>query len=421
MMIGHWHIDWTLVTVLAIVVCCFLVEGFFSGSEIAMVSCDRARLRRRSREGHHGAKMAERLLGRPARLFSITLFGINLSAIVASTVTTFYLIDRFGPAYGSLAILLSPFILIFAEILPKSIYHHNADRMVDRVAPLLTMFGTIFSPVILGLQRLTDRLLGGVRRASGSERRITREELVSILHGEETRGTDIRPTERKIVSRVLRLVEMTAKNVMIPLIEIEALPNTATCEAAFELLQLKGYPRIPIFSGRIFNVVGIIEATDILGGDPSQKVQDVMHPAVFVPKGMRLNEVFRLLRSRREEVAVVVDEYGSTLGLVGLEEIFEEVVGDIRDEYEFDEPQFRKIALHHFYVTGRLDVKEAREQLGLDIPPGDYQTMAGFLLQRFGYIPQIGEQITIGSWVYRIRQATSRAILEVEIWFKPEE
>lgn len=416
LMLPPW--DWALLTVIGVVICCILTEGFFSGSEIALVSCDRSRLRRRSRDGHHGAAIAERLLNRPAHLFSITLFGTNLSTIIASTVTTLYLIDRFGAAYGSLAILISPLILIFAEILPKSIYHHNADRIVDRVAPLLLTFGTVCSPVIFLLQRLTDRLLGGVRKVSGFERRISREELVSILHGDETHGTDIQPGERKIISRVLRLVELTAKNIMVPLIEIEALPGTATREAAFELFQLKGYPRVPVFTGRIYNVIGVVEATDILCAGATQTVQDLMHPPVFVPKGMRLNEVFRLLRDRHEEVAVVVDEYGAAVGMVSLEEIFEEVVGDIRDEFELDQPHYRKVEGDRFYLNGRLEVEEARDKLGLDIPRGDYETIAGMLLQYFGRIPQVGETMDIGTWCYTVRQATSRAVLEVEVYQK---
>lgn len=416
MMLLAAQFDWTLIIVIGIVIGCLLTEGFFSGSEIALVSCDRARLRRRSQEGRYGATIAERLLNHPAKLFSITLLGTNLSTIIASTVTTLYLIERFGMAYGTLAILISPLILLFAEVLPKSIYHHNADRLVDRVAPLLLTFGTIFSPVIVLLQRLTDRLLGGVRKASGSERRISREELMSIMQGEETRGTDIRPSERTIVSRVLRLVELTAKNVMVPLIEIEALPGTATREAAFELFQLKGSPRVPVFSGRVYNVIGIVEATDVLCADSTQAIQELMHAPVFVPKTMRLNELFRLLRDRHEEVAVVVDEYGAAVGLVSLEEIFEEVVGDIRDEFELDQPHYRKLGATHFVMSGRLEVEAARDALGVSTPKGDYETIAGMLLHHLGHIPQVGEEILIDAWHYRVRQANARAVVEVEVW-----
>lgn len=397
-----------------VILLCLALEGFFAGSELAMVACDKLRLRQRAMGGSRGARVAEWLLSKPSRLFSITLLGTNFATVMASTVLTFYLIQNYGPAYGSFAILLSPVILVFAEILPKSVFHHHAERLVDRVAPLLTLFGSVSAPVVLVLQRLTERLLGGVRKAAGSEKRITREELALLLQGDEVRGGDIRPSERTMVARALRLAELRAKNVMIPLVAIDTLPVTASRDAALRILTARGMSLIPVFSHRVFDIVGILDAVDVLCAEPDAPLRTLIHQPVYVPEEMRLHELFRVLRERKETAAVVVDEYGGAMGIVTLEEICEEVVGDIRDEFERDVPLYREIGPQHYQVSARLEIEEA-QALGLEIPPGDYETIGGMLLARFGRIPRVGERLTIGRWQYEIRQATERNVVEVDV------
>lgn len=405
--------------VLGVVLLCLGAEAFFSGAELAMVSADKLRLRRRAQAGGRGAKAAEWLVAHPAQLFSTTLLGTNCSAICASVVTTFYLIHHYGPEYSIFAILLSPFILIFGEILPKSIFQHHANWIVDRVAPLLVACASLFYPLVWPLSRLTDRLLGGVRKVSGGERRIAREELSLLLQEEELAGdpvtSDIRPAERTMIARILRLAEQRAKNVMVPLAEMECLPNTATHDAAMAVFDLKGYSRLPVFEHRVYNVIGILDAIEVLCAPKDQPLEQLLRPPVFVPEDMPLPEVFRLLRDRQEKSAVVVDEYGAAVGLIALEDIFEEVVGEIRDEFALGRQLYQIVGTHHYIVSGRLEVEVANERLGLAIPPGDYETVAGALLRFHGMIPKTGDTLTIGMYRYHVRQATDRAVVEVEV------
>lgn len=404
--------------VLGVVVCCLLAEGFFSGAELAMVSADKLRLRQRAAAGGRGARIAEWLITHPARLLSTTLLGTNLSAIVASVVTTFYLIHHYGPEYSVFALLISPFVLIFGEIVPKSICQHHANWIVDRVAPVLAVCASVFYPVVWPLTRLTERLLGGVQRRSHGEQRISRHELALLL--QETKpgegaGTDIRPTERTMIARILRLPTLKAKNVMIPLAEMECLPVTATREAALALFDLKGYSRLPVFEHRVYNIVGILDAIEVLCAAKEEPLQQLLRTPCFVSEETPMPEVFRLLRDRQEKSAVVVDEYGAAVGLVTIEDIFEEVVGDIRDEFTLGRQLFQVVGHQQYLVSGRLEVEVANEKLGLGIPPGEYATVAGAVIHHQGTIPRVGEVVRIGGYQYTVRQATDRAVLEVEV------
>lgn len=406
----------TWVVVSGIVLICLVAEGFFAGSELALVACDKVRLRQRAAAGSRGARMAEHLLANPALLFSTTLLGTNLSTITASIVTTLYLIQQYGPAYSSFALLLAPIILIFAEILPKSIYQHYANVLVDRSAPGLLFFRTVLFPAVWVVRWVTESLLGGVQRASAGEPRITRDELKELLRAEETRRGDIRPIERTMIARVLRLAELKAKNVMVPIIEYETLPISATRDAAIGICDVQGSPIIPVFSHRVFNVVGILEAIDVLCAAPDRPVRDLMHKPFYVAETMRLHDVFRALRQRREGAAVVVNEYGGAVGLVTLEDIVEEVVGEIPDEFSQDELLIHPLGGRRFMVQARTEIEVVAAAVGMTVPKGDYETLSGLLLHVFGYIPHVGEEMVIEGWRYRIQQATERTIVSVELW-----
>ncbi|MBI4237014.1 MAG: HlyC/CorC family transporter [Deltaproteobacteria bacterium] len=396
------------------VLLCLLTEGFFSGSELALVSCDKARLHQRAAGGSRGAQLAERLLKNPAHLFGTTLLGTNLSTIAASTLTTFYLISLGGPALGSFAILLAPVILIFAEILPKSIYQHHADRLVDRIAPILFLFRSCMYPAILLLARITERFLGEVRRASTNEPRINREELQLLLHGDEAVQSDIRPNERKMVTRILRLAERRVKHAMIPLSEMECVVLESNRDEALTIFALKGYAHLPVYAHRVDNVIGILEAADVLCAASNTPLSGLMHSPAYVPEEMPIPELIRLLRGRQERAAVVVDEYGATVGLVALEAICEELVGEIHDEFAWVEPRYRALGPQHYWLQGRLELDDAQRLLGLDVPKGDYKTIGGLLLAQMGSIPRAGAQCTIGAWRFTVREANARTIVAVE-------
>jgi len=408
----------SLIVLIIVILVCLLLEGFFSGSELALVVADQFRLRNRANQGDRKARTTLSLLKDPHKLFATTLLGTNICVVTATTVLTYFIIQNYSEEYSAFALLLSPIILVFGEVLPKSIYQRYADSIAGRVGVLLHWISVVLFPFIWLLSKLTDLFLGGVRRVAITEARISRDELALMLSSKEVKNSDMPPEERKMIQRIMELSDAEVENIMIPLVEVEMLPVTADTEAALATFDLKGFSRLPIFKHRSHNIVGIIDATDCIFSTSRRPLRDIMQQVIYVPETMPLYELYETLQEEKEEMAVVVDEYGGATGLVTLEDLLEEIVGEIRDEYEFGEQHYRVLSEGRYLVSGRMEVEEANEKINLAIPLGDYETVAGYLLEAFERIPEMDEKIQLGQWTYIIRNATPRAVLEVEV-FKP--
>src|SRR3989344_3321176 len=359
-----------------IVTTCLLAEGFFTGTEMSVVNADKLALRSRARKGSKRAKIALTLFANPARFFSTTLLGTNLSVVTSSVCTTYYIVQNFGASYEGFALLLSPILLIFGEIIPKSLYQHYANPLVLKLMYPLKFFGFLFSPIVYPLSKLTNALLGTVTKKVGSELPVTRDELELLLReGTETSDSGVGGTGRKtIISRIFDLADK-----------------------------------------RVTNIVGILNNIDLLLADDKATLKESMRPAYYVPEGMPLDELLVTMKRKGEPMAVVVDEFGGASGIVTLEELIEQVVGDIQDEYDYHPPLYYRIGKNRFLVSGRLEIVEANDKLGLGIPLGDYETIAGFLIHQMGEIPQSNVEYHFGKLHFIVHRATERAVQEIEI------
>lgn len=404
----------SLLVLILVILVCLVVEGFFSGSELVLVISDKLRLKNKADRGDMEAQLTQNLINNPPRLFSTTLIGTNFCVVTASTVLTYFIISNFGSEYSAFALLLSPVILIFGEVVPKSIYQHHANKIVTRVGALLWWTSYVMYPFVKLLSKLTNYLLGGVEKAIGFEPRITREELASILSSKEVTNSDISPKERKMIENVFNMSDAEVKGIMIPLVEVEMLPITSDVSAALQVFDLKGFSRLPIFEHRSTNIVGMVNSIDCIFAPENVPIKDIMNPVLYIPENMPLYELYETLQGKKEEVAIVVDEYGGATGLVTLEDLLEEFVGEIHDEYELGEQHFVEVSTGKYILIGRMEIEEANEELKLNIPEGEYKTVAGFLLEQFGYIPRQGEQTVVDNRRYTVRKASGRAILEIE-------
>jgi len=402
----------SLAITIFIVVVCLSVEVFFSGSEIALVVADKVRLKARASGGNHGAKTAMWFVRHPAQFFSTVILGTNISVVAASTIATFYLIANYGEASEVWALLLSPIVLIFGEVLPKSIFQHYANKIIERVAPLLIMTMYAMLPLVWILSRFTTMLLGGVQHHFGGEPRITREELGLMMKSQAQ--SDVPMSERRMIAKILDLANNDVENVMVPLVHVESIPISTTRDGALKIFDLKGLSKLPVFEHRAYNIIGVLDCLDCMFSE-STNINDLIKPVLYVHEGMPLHEFYLVMRSKGEQMAVVVDEYGAAVGLITLEDVLEEIVGDIKDEYELGTQHWKALGENHYLVSGHMEIEEANEKLALHIPRGDYETVAGFLLEEFGYIPRIGDDIQIRQWMYKIKSATKRAIIEVEV------
>lgn len=406
-----------LITVLVI---CLLLEGFFSGSEMALVNADKYKLAVDTEAGSKRALSAFHLIKHPALFFSTTLLGTNISTITASVVATFFIIDRFGEAYAPFAILYWPFTLIFGEIVPKSIYQHHANRIARRVAPILLVISYALYPVVWVFSKLTDTFLGGVKRRAEAERPISRDELELMLEVGTPEQSDVRPSERTIISRLFDLEDKRVRQIMTPLVDVVSIPVGAGRGEACRILDESGFSRVPVVEDEPFNVAGLLTGTDLLFGEKERSVKDLMRQAYFVPEEMPLDELLIAMKRGGQPMAVAVDEYGAATGVVTVEDLLEEVVGEIRDEHDETPQLFRRAGRHRCFVTGRMEIAHANEKLKLDIPEGPYQTMAGYVIHVLEHIPRKGESFKAGKFLYRVTSATDRSVIEVEVMRIPD-
>ncbi len=401
-----------------ILVVSVLLEGFFSGSEMAIVNAEKYRLAIRTDAGSKLALAALHMVKHPARFFSTTLVGANLCTVTGSVAATFYLISNYGENYAPLAILFWPITLVFGEMIPKSVYQYYANQLVLKVSPVLFVISIVLSPVIWPFTKLTDLLLGGVKRRFGTEPPLTRDELETMIEVGVESASDVKPMERTMISRIFDLAEKRAVNIMTPLVDVVAIPVETSREDAVRVMEQYGYSRVPVYQNRVLNIVGILVGTDLLFADEERPVAELMRPAYYIPEDMPLDEVLLTMKRKGQPLAVVVDEFGAAAGIVTSEDLLEEVVGEIRDEHDVVSPLYQRIGHHRYLVSGRLEIEQANDRLKLGIPAGDYETIAGFLLEKLERIPKAGESVVIGNYLYTVKRANERAILEVEIMEK---
>lgn len=401
---------WQLIAVLFV---SLLAEGFFTGTELAVVHADKLKLRGKAGRGSATAKLALWFQANPGWFFSATLLGTNLALVTASVCTTYYIMSRFGEAHEGWALLLAPVTLVFGEIVPKSLYQHYANQLIPKIVYPVKFFGWLFYPVVWVLTKLNDLLLSGFSRKLGGEPMVTREELEILM--KEPQPGESETAKRTLVSRIFDLADKKISHIMIPLVDVEAIPLGATRDEALMAFEESGHSRLPVFQGRLVNIVGVLHNIDYLLSEESKEIKEVMRPAYYVPEGMPLDDLFLTMKRRGEPMAIVVDEFGGASGLVTLEDLIEQVVGEIHDEYDEQPPLYYRIGKNRFLVGGRLEIAEANDKLKLGIPSGHYGTVAGFLIHLTGSIPQTGAEIPFGNLKFIVLHATERAIQEVEI------
>jgi len=396
---------------------CVLLESFFSGTEIAMVSLDRARIKARAEQGSRRWAKLEAVLKRPEKFFSATLLGTNIFEVLSNAVATFLIISYLGVDYKYLTIIImTPVILVLGEIAPKTIYRYHAELIAPYLIYPLKIASIIFYPVVLGLTGVTALFvkLFGIEGAR-LKPHATREDLENYL-AMWNLDSGLRTAEKKIVERIFDFTETEVEDIMIPLINVAALDAGDGIDEAIRLARKTGYSRIPVYSGEVYNIIGIVHAFDLLTAPAkTQSLKDIMRPAPYVPNTAPVDELLKQLRTEGNSIAIVVDEYGGAIGIVTIEDILEEVVGNIYDEYDKEEHFFVKVERNRYLVNARMEIDELNDHLNLELPKNDYETLAGFLLKHMERIPRVGERFEFENLRFLITKADKRSIKEVSI------
>ena len=400
----------------------FLIgEGFFSGSEIALVSANQLQLKVRAEEGHRGSSLALQMLKRPEFLLGTCLMGTNLCTVGASPVATVQFAHSFA-SNGELGVALSlfPFILLFGELIPKSVYREHADFLVTRIVFPLRVFSILFTPILLGLEAITTRLFRILQLDQTREDTPSREDLQRLL--DESESVVIDEDERERIQRVFAFGESTVEDVMVPLIEMVMIADNDNVSTAITAIVEHGHSWLPVYEGRVDHVIGVLHHSDLLTLENTEcPVRSVMRAVNFVPETKPVEGLFREFRTHRRRLAIAVDEYGGAVGLVTSEDLLEEIVGEIDDEHDSRIRKVRKIGPKTWLVNARIEEEVLEDATGFLLPEGDYETLAGFILMRLGHIPQVGERLAEGGWWIEVTRATERAILEMKLIEPPTE
>lgn len=393
-----------------------LLEGFFSGSEMALVSCDRIKIRHQAGEGSRGAQVAQRLLERPDQLLATTLVGTNLCVVTNSAVVALLCIYLLGEGREYYAtILLTPLVLLFGEMVPKAYFRQHADRLAPILARPLYLCLRSFAPLTAIVHRVSTLLLTPLRISpEEQDPYITREEL-KLLVREGNRQAALDTDERRMIHKIIHFGETTVQEAMIPLIEVVAIAADAKVAEAVAVVIEHYYSRIPVYEERIDNIVGIVHAFDLLSADPEMPVRHLMRTAYYVPETKLVDDLLQEMQRGRIHMAMVVDEYGGVVGIVTVEDLLEEIVGEIEDEYDEDPPPLRRLADGSYIIDVRIEVDRFTEELGIQLPEGEYETLGGFLLSILQKIPEVGEEVQYGGMHFLITESDKRSILKVRM------
>lgn len=407
-----------ILTTLLIIALCLLLEGFFSGSEIGIVSADQMKLRHKAAKGSKGARMALKMLEKPEWLLSVTLVGTNIAVVTNTTMSTALMIHLFGDNGTWLAVALAaPLIWIFGEIVPKSIFQQRSDSITPYIIFVLRFFSFLFYPILLVFSFMT-RLLA---KLSGGDVRnpfTLREEIVTMLQMPATSDSDIQPVEQGMIQRMFNFSETTVLDAMLPLIEVTAVEQRTTCGEAKRISTEHSHIRLPVYDQRIDKIVGVLHTLDLLDVDPDKPITEFIRPALYVPALKSVKDLMFELKSKGTVVAIVVDEFGGAEGIITMEDIMEEVVEELEDEYDSTadtEKLIQCVGENEYLVNARIELDDLCEELVIKLPRGKYTTLAGFILAKTHAVPAPGTVIKHKSITFIVSSSSAQAVLEVRI------
>ena len=400
-----------------LVVLCLLASAFFSAAEMAFIAANRIRLRHLAEQGVRVARGYMEAFQRPERLLSTAMMGVTIAHVSASALTTALLLPWFDRKAALWAtVILTPVMLVFGEILPKTLTQQRATAVALRIFDPLRAAAWLLAPVVWTANIMVGAMLRGLGYRERRDPFVSRDDLRLLLQVEPQGTTDVKDEEREMIEGIFDLGETTVREIMVPLVDVVAVPEEATVEEAVARIRESGHSRLPVYRERIDHVIGIVTALDLLQrGATEEGVKALLRPAYYVPETKRIDELLRELQRQRIQLAVVVDEYGGSEGIVSVEDVVEEIVGEIEDEHERQPSTLTSLPDGSYLVAARLGIDELNEALEWDVPKKDYETVGGLILSALGRIPRPGEQVILGRYELSVVDADERRILKVKV------
>jgi putative hemolysin len=419
-----------------IILLLILINGFFVGAEIAFVSVRRTRLDELAEAGDRRAKRAQKLMRDPGRFLAviqvaITFLGALASAVAAVSIVTVVAeplrgITLIADQADTIALLLVTFIvsvvsIVLGELIPKGFALANPDRIALAVSGPITLFAKIVSPLVAVLVLLTKIISKPFGIDPTRTPELSAAEIRLIVEQGSQQGV-LEAEEEQMISAVMSLSDSKLHEVMVPRIDIVAIDQDASFDDAVTLVLTEGHSRTPLYKESVDHIVGILYAKDLLrviaAGGPRPRLRDIMRPALFVPESQAVDDLLNELQRRRVHMAIVLDEYGGTAGLVTIEDLLEEIVGEIQDEFDEEEPMKVIVREGEAILDGRADIDEMGELVdpALELEDDEeYDTVGGFVYHRIGRVPVVGDTVAVDPFKITVIKVIGRRVGKVRV------
>ena len=387
------------------------INAFFSSAEMAIVSINRNKLKILVEEGNKKAIMLENLMKEPSKFLSTIQVGITLAGFFASASAATGLSQYLSIYLGKLKIpysshismilitfLLSYITLVFGELIPKRIALRSSEKTALASVGIIVMVSKIFSPFVKFLTFSTNVILTVLKmKEDNIEEKVSKEELRSLVEVGREHGI-INEVEKEMIENIIEFDEKVAREIMIPRTKVFLIDKNISVDELFEKKEVEVYSRIPVYEDEADNIVGILFMKDLMieayrKGFQNVKLTEIMQEAYFVPETKNVNELFNEMQAEKKHIAILIDEYGGFSGIVTLEDMIEEVMGNIADEFDADDSSIKKLAVNKYLINGELSLNDLNDYFHIELESKHYDTLSGLLIEHMGYIPEDDEDI----------------------------
>ncbi len=390
-------------------------SAFFSSSETAFLSFNKIRLKQIERMSSSSSRRVVNLLRDPHKLLITILVGNTLVNIAASAIIASLFFNWFGEKGVGLSILaMTILVLIFGEVTPKRFALSHSEKVAFFAAFPVKVLEFLFSPARFFLNKIVNSVIKGLGvKVKHDNSEVTEEEIRHLLHVSKKQGV-VKRKEKDMIDNILEFKELNAADIMTPRINVTALDITEPNDIIAKKMKDGQYSRFPVYVHTLDNIVGILHSKEFLL-EPGITVKTFIKKPFFVPESMRIDDLLQALQRKRTHMAVVTDEYGVTSGVVTIEDVLEEIVGEIRDELDVEFPKIRKLDKNSYEVDGSTHIDEVNEEIDLGIETDEVDTIGGYFVLMIGKIPQAGDMIEVGGYILKIRGVSKNRITILNI------
>ncbi|HQP63198.1 MAG TPA: hemolysin family protein, partial [Candidatus Cloacimonas sp.] len=404
-----------LIVLLFFLVLCF----FFAGLETGMLSIDQIKLEQEAKKSKSKAVLLQ-FVRQPDKFLGTTLIGNNIANVIIASLSTYLANRLFAPVFDAryTSLVVGIVVLISGEMIPKTIFRDNAETLIPLFFPLLQFFYYLLKPLVMIVTWLNNFLRKLLKLEEGYQYDyLTKDDLSFLLS--QTAIDETNDHQIEMIEDALDFTELDARNVMVPRTDIVAIQDKTSLSEVANIARKEGFTRYPVYCNNIDDIIGILIIYDILKQDcsPDMTAGDIIHEPLFAPENTDLDVLLKEMQTKQRSMAIIVDSFGGTAGIVTMEDILEEIVGDIEDEYDTDEDEnsVQQVGPKTWLVAADTEIDRLIDDYGIQLPEGDYETVAGLILDRLEKIPHQGQVVNVPPYTIQVLQATSKQIIKVKI------